>query len=58
MWIQMLYIYIGFASCYRVVDGYMQNIGSNQVWEGCEEFDDYHIINGFILEHSSQVCDK
>jgi hypothetical protein len=49
----MLYIYIGFACCYTVVDIYMHNIGLDQVWEACEEFDNYHVINGFILEHWS-----
>jgi len=47
----MLYIYIGFACCYTVVDTYMPNIGLAQVWKACEEFDNYRVISRFILEH-------
>jgi hypothetical protein len=54
----MLYIYIGFECCYTIVDIYMHNIGLDEVWKACEEFDNYHVINGFILEHWSWVCDK
>jgi hypothetical protein len=49
----MLDICIGFAWCYTDVDISMHNIGLDQVWEACEEFDNYYVINGFILEHWS-----